>query len=76
MNCKNTAHQLFNILTDIYQSIYQIIFLEVCKAYQIIPDVLFVSKKPFIGKQGDGFLYSWGKELGEVLIEEYVQKLS
>ena len=58
-------------------------FLEVCKVCQIIPDVLFVSKKPCIGNQSDGFLDSWEKEaentkvdLRDVLIEEYEQKLS
>ena len=61
MNCKNTAQQLFKISENIYKSFYHIVFLEVCKVYQIIPDVLFVSKKPFIGKQSDGFIGSWEK---------------
>ena len=61
MNCKNTAQQLFKIWENIYKSFYHIVFLEVCKVYQIIPDVLFVSEKPFIGKQSDGFIDSWEK---------------
>ena len=48
MNHKNTAQQLFNISEDIYKSYYHIVFLEVCRAYQIIPDGLFISKKPNI----------------------------
>ena len=36
MNHKNTAQQLFNISEDIYKSFYHIVFLEVCRAYQII----------------------------------------
>ena len=82
MNHKNTAQQLFNISEDIYKSFYHIVFLEVYRAYQIIPDGLFISKKPCIGKPSDRFLDSWEKDLEntgvnlrEVLIEEYVQKL-
>ena len=73
MNHKNTAQQLFNISEDIYKSFYHIVFLEVCRAYQIIP---------CIGKPSDTFLDSWEKELEntgvnlrELLIEEYVRKL-
>ena len=79
---KNTAQQLFNISEDIYKSFHHIVFLEVCRAYKIIPDGLFISKKPCIGKPSDRFLNSWEKELEntgvnlrEVLIEEYVRKL-
>ena len=81
MNHKNTAQQLFNISEDIYKSFYHIVFLEVCRAYQIIPDGLFISKKPCIGKPSDRFLDSWEKELEntgvnlrEALIEEYMRK--
>ena len=79
---KNTAQQLFNISEDIYKSFYHIVFLEVCRSYEIIPDGLLISKKPCIGKPSDKFLNSWEKELEntgvnlrEVLIEEYVRKL-
>ena len=79
---KNTAQQLFNISEDIYKLIYHIVFLEVCRAYKIILDGLFISKKPCIGKPNDRFLNSWEKELEntgvnlrEVLIKEYVRKL-
>ena len=54
---------LFNILEDIYKSCYHIVFLEVCGAYHIIPDGIFISKKPYIGKPSDKFLNSWEKEL-------------
>ena len=53
MNHKNTAQQLFNISEDIYKSFYHIVFLEVCRAYQIIPRGLFISNKPCIGKPSD-----------------------
>ena len=79
MNHKNTAQQLFNISEDIYKSFYHIVFLEVCRAYQIILDELFISKKPCIGKPSDRFLDSWEKELEntggnlrQVLIEESI----
>ena len=79
MNCKNTAQQLFNISEDMYKLFYHIEFLEVCRAYQITRDELFISKKPCIGKPSDGFLHSWKRELEntgvnlrEVLIKEYV----
>ena len=56
--------------------------MEFCRAYQIIPDRLFISKKPSIGKPSDRFLGSWKKELDntgvnwrEVLIKEYVREL-
>ena len=82
MHCKNTAQQLFNISEDIYKSFYHIVFLEACRAYQIIPDGLFISKKPCIGKPSDEFLDSWERELEntetnlrEVLIKEYVTKV-
>ena len=78
MNHKNTAQQLLNISEDIYKLFYHIVFLEVCRAYQIIPDGLFISKKPCIGKPSDRFLDSWEKELEntgvnlrKVLIEYY-----
>ena len=54
---------LFNILEDIYKSCYHTVFLEVCRACHIIPDGIFISKKPYIGKPSDKFLNSWEKEL-------------
>ena len=61
---------------------YHAVFLEVCRACQIIPYGLFISQKLCIGNLSDRFLDSWEKELKntgvnlhEVLIEEYVQKL-
>ena len=81
MNHKNTAQQLFNISEDIFKSFYHIAFLQVCRAYQIIPDRLFISKKSCIGKPSDRVLDSWEKDLEntgvnlrEVLFEEYVRK--
>ena len=62
---KNTAQQLFNISEDIYKSFYHIVFLEVYRAYEIIPDGLFISKKPCIGKPSDRFLNSWDKRVGK-----------
>ena len=43
MNGKNTAKQLLNIWGDIYKSFYQLVFLEVCRAYQTVPDGLLIS---------------------------------
>ena len=56
--------------------------MEVYRAYQIIPDGLFISKKPCIGKPSDEFLDSWegelqnrGVNLREVLIKGYMRQL-
>ena len=56
--------------------------MEVYRAYQIVLDGLFISKKPCIGKPSDEFLDSWegelenrGVNLREVLIKEYVRQL-
>ena len=54
---------MINISEDIYKSFYHTVVLEVSRAYQIIPDELFISKKPCIGKPIDKFLDSWEKEL-------------
>ena len=59
MNQKNTAQQLFNISENIYKSLYHKVFLEVCRAYQTIPDGLFISTNSCIGKPSDRFLDSW-----------------
>ena len=62
MNHKNTAQQLFTISEDIYKSFYHIVFLEVCRGYQIILDGLFISKKPCIGKPSGFWIHgekSW-----------------
>ena len=53
MNRKNTAPQLSNILA----------FLEICRAYQIMSDGSFISKKLCIGKPSDRFLDSWERKL-------------
>ena len=41
MDQKSTSQQLFN-LADVYKSFYQVIFPEVCKLSQIVPDGLYV----------------------------------
>ena len=51
MNYKNTAQQLFNISEDIFKSIYHNLFLEVCNAYQIIPDGLLLPSDRFLDLQ-------------------------
>ena len=61
VNRKNTAQQLFNISVNIYKSFYHIAFLEVCRAYYTITDVLFISKKRCIEKPIDRFLGSGKK---------------
>ena len=48
--------------------------MKVCRAYQIIPDGLFISKKPCIGKAWERELENTGVSLREVLIKEYVRK--
>ena len=61
--------QLFNISEDIHKSFYHIAFLEVCRAYQIIPDRLSISKKPCIGKPSDGYLDSWERQLENIEVD-------
>ena len=58
------------------------VFLEVCRAYQFIPDRLFIFQKARIEKPSNRFLDLYKKELEnirvnlhEVLIEEYMRKL-
>ena len=48
--------------------------MEVCRAYEIIPDGLFISKKPCIGKPSDRFVNSWEKELENTGVN-FVRKL-
>ena len=36
-------------LADVSKSFYHVIFLEVCKSYQIVPDELYVEIEPCIG---------------------------
>ena len=48
MDQKSTSQQLFNLAEDVYKSFCHVIFLEVCKSYQIVPDELYVEKEPCI----------------------------
>ena len=49
MDQKSTLQQLFTLAENIYKSFYHVIFIEVCKSYQIFPDGLYVEKEPCIG---------------------------
>ena len=62
MDQKSTSQQLFNLL-DIYKSSYLVIFLEVCKLHQIVPDGLYVEKQPCIGNPCKKFLDVWNINL-------------
>ena len=46
MDQKSNSQQLFHLAEDVYKSFYHLIFLEVCKSYQIVPDMLYVEKEP------------------------------
>ena len=81
MDQNSTSQQLFNLAEDVYKSFYHVIFLEVCKSYQIVPDGLHVEKEPCIGNPSKKFLDAWKNQLEvsrsnlrDVLIEEYMEK--
>ena len=81
MDQKSTSQQLFNLAEEVYKSFYHVIFLEVCKSYQIVPDGLYVEKEPCIGNPSKRFLDAWKNQLEitrsslrDVLLEEYVEK--
>ena len=64
-----------------YKSFCYVIFLEVCKSYQIVPDGLYVEKEPCIGNPSNKFLDAWKSQLAvtrsnliDVLLKEYVDK--
>ena len=80
MDQKSTSQQLFN-LADAYKFFYHVIFLEVCKSYQIVPYGLHVEKEPCIGNPSKKFLDARKNQLEvtrsnlrDVLLEEYVEK--
>ena len=81
MDQKSTSQQLFNLAEEVYKSFYHVIFLEMCKSYQIVPDGLYVEKEPCIGNPSKKFLDAWKNQLEitrsslrDVLLEEYVEK--
>ena len=60
---------------------YHVIFLEVCKSYQIVPDGFYFEKEPCLGNPRKKFLDAWNNQLNftrsnlrDVLLEEYVGK--
>ena len=59
MDQKSTSQQLFNVAEDDYKSFYHVIFLEVSKSYQIVPDGLYVEKEPCIGNLRKKCLDAW-----------------
>ena len=60
---ESTSQQLFNLAEDVCKSFYHIIFLEVCKSYQIVPDGLYVEKEPCIANSSKRFLDAWENQL-------------
>ena len=50
MDQRKLAQYLFNLSEEIYRLFYDIVFLQVCSAYSIIPDGFTVNKNPCIGK--------------------------
>ena len=81
MDQKSTSQQLFHLAEDVYKSFYHVIFLEVCKSYQIVPDGLYVEKEPCIGNSSKKVLDTWKNQLKvtrsnlrDVLLKEYVEK--
>ena len=78
MDQKSNSQQLFPLAEDVYKSFYHVIFLEVCKSYQIVPDMLYVEKEPCIGNTSKKFLDAWKNQLEvtrsnirDVVLEEY-----
>ena len=80
MDQKSTSQQLFIFAEDVCKCFYHVIFLEVCKSYQIVADGLYVEKEPCIGNPSKKFLDAWKNQLKvtrsnlrNVLLEEYVE---
>ena len=80
MDQKSTSEHLFNLAEDIYQSLYHVIFLEVCKSYQFVSNGFYVEKEPCTGNPSKKFLDEWKNQLEvtrsklrDVLLEEYVE---
>ena len=74
--------QIYNILEKSYEAFYHIVFLEVCKSFEIIPTGFCIKKAPCVGNPSKNFLLLWERELAaaqlnlaELVILEYVQKL-
>ena len=74
MNQKSTSQQLYNFEEDVHKSFYHVIFLEVCKSYQIVPDGLYVEKEPCIGNPSKNQLEVTRSNLRDALLKEYVKK--
>ena len=81
MDQKSTSQQLFNLTEDVCKSFYHVIYLRVCKLYQIVPVRLYVEKKPCTGNPSMKFLDAWKNQLEitrsnlrDVLLKEYVEK--
>ena len=76
MDQKSNSQQLFHLAEDVYKSFYHIIFLEVCKSCQIVPDMLYVEKEPW--NTSKKFLDAWKNQLEvtrsnirDVVLEDY-----
>ena len=83
MDQKSILQQLFTLAENIYKSFYLVIFIEVCKSYQIVPDGLYVEKEPCIGnvsnmwksvfKLGTHFISVFAKHIVQ---EDWLSKVS
>ena len=74
--------QIYNVLEKSYKSFYHVVFLEVCKSYEITPIDFNIRKTPCVGSPSQNFLLLWGKEwaaaqfkLIKLTITKSVQKL-
>ena len=80
--CGNYMKQMFKTCESAYKTFYHIIFLEICKSYEIVPKGLYVKKDHCIGNPWTEFCNRWHKEkldyqlrLCDILIRENVRKL-
>ena len=77
MGQKSTSQHFFNLAEDVYH----VIFLDVCKSYQVVPDGSYLEREPYIGNTSKKAIDSCKNQLEvtrsnlrDVLLEEYVEK--
>ena len=57
------AQQIYSVLEKSYETLYHVVFLEVCKSYGITPIGFNIKKTLCVGNPSKNCLLLWGKEL-------------
>ena len=53
--------QIYNILEKSYEAFYHIVFLQVCKSFEIIPTGFCIKKAPCVGNPSKNFFVFVGE---------------